>query len=180
MQAELKCLKANIGPPTVAYEVVEVQSADIAPPEATTVVQMSPSRPVTPIVVQGLPANITQRQPPVSIVHRPDIADALTWNPHAADTSTVYGCNGASVSALQSPYLSSAVKETTIYRTGSQYTQPQSSAPSDLGYTQHQSDTLSRRPVTTVSDPVHTHIPVHTFPRSLEPACTQSTVTNKR
>ena len=52
-----------------------------APPEVTTAVQMSPLRPVTPIdnlAVQGLPANITQRQPPVSIVHRPDIADTLT------------------------------------------------------------------------------------------------------
>ena len=180
LEAELKCLKANIGPPTVAYEVIEVpvQPDDIAPPEINTAVQMSPSRPVTPIVVQGLPANITQRQPPVSTVHRPDIADALTWNPHAADTSTVYNCHGTNMSALQPPYMSSAVKEPTIYRTGSQYTQPQSSAPSDLGYTQHQSDTLSRRPVTTVSDPVHTHIPVHTFPRSLEPAYTQSTVTS--
>ena len=60
LEAELKCLKANIGPPTVAYEVVEVQPDDIAPPEVNTAVQMSPLRPVTPIVVQGLPANITQ------------------------------------------------------------------------------------------------------------------------
>ena len=35
LQAELKCLKATAGPPTVAYEVVEVpvQSDDIPPPE---------------------------------------------------------------------------------------------------------------------------------------------------
>ena len=29
-----------------------------------------------------------------------------------------------------------------------------------------------------MSDSVRTHTPVHTFPRSLEPACTQSTVTS--
>ena len=88
LEAELKCLKATTGPPTVAYEVMEVsvQSDDIAPPTADTIVQMSPSRPATPVdnlVVQGLPANLTQQQPPVStaIVLRPDIADALTWHP---------------------------------------------------------------------------------------------------
>ena len=144
---------------------------------------MSPSRPATPVdnlVVQGLPANLTQQQPPVStaIVLRPDIADALTWHPHAADTSAVYSCHGTSMSTLQPPYMFSAMKEPTVYRPGLQYTQPQPSAPSDPGYTQHQSDTLSRLPVTTVSDPVHTHMPVHTFPRSLEPACTQSIVTS--
>jgi len=58
LEAELKCLKATTSPPTVAYAVVEVpvQSDDTAPPTADTVVQMSPSRPVTPIdnlVVQG-------------------------------------------------------------------------------------------------------------------------------
>jgi len=74
LEAELKCLKANIGPSTVAYEV-PVQLDDIAPPEVTAAVQMSPLRPATPVtpidnlVVQGLPTNITQRQ---------DIATALT------------------------------------------------------------------------------------------------------
>jgi len=47
----------------------------------------------------------------------------------------------------------------------------QPSAPSNPGYTQ-QSDMLSRRPVTAVSDSLHA------FPRSLEPACTQSTMTS--
>ena len=62
LEAELKCLKANIGSPTVAYEVIEVpvQPDDIASPEVNIAVQMSPSRPVTPIVVQGLPANMGQ------------------------------------------------------------------------------------------------------------------------
>ena len=40
LEAELKCLKANIGPPTVAYEV-PVQPADIASPEVNTAVQIS-------------------------------------------------------------------------------------------------------------------------------------------
>ena len=126
---------------------------------------MSPLRPATPIVVQGLPANITQRQPPVSIVHRPDIADALTWNPHAADTSTD-NCHGAGILTSQPPYLSSAMDEPTVCRTGPQYIQPQSSDP---GYMHHQSDTLPRQLVTraTVFDPVHAHMPVHTFPREL-------------
>ena len=136
---------------------------------------MSPSRPATPVdnlVVQGLPANLTQWQPPVSIVHRPDAADALIWHPHAVDTSTVYNCHGTSMSTLQPPYMSSAMKESTIYRSGPQHTQPQQFyAPqvvaSDPVFTQYQPDTLPRQLVTraTVSDPVRTHTPVHTFPR---------------
>jgi len=105
LEAELKCLKANIGPPTVAYEVIEVpvQPGDIAPPETTTAVQMSPLRPDTPIVVQGLPANMAPRQPPNSMVHRPDNAHALTSNIQAADTSAD-NCHGAGISTSQSPY----------------------------------------------------------------------------
>jgi len=204
LEAELKCLKANTATPTVAYEVIEVpvQPDDIAPPEVTTAVQMSPLRPVTPIdnlAVQGLPPNITQRQ---------DIADALTWNPDASTDN----CHGAGILTSQPPYLSSATNEPTVCRTGLPYTQPQPSdpgshhesdtlprqlvtratvfdpvhapvhtfprelpqpsAPSDPGYT-HQSDTFSRRPVTAVSDPGHA------FPRLLtQPACTQSTMTS--
>ena len=43
LEAKLKCLKANIGPPTVAYEVIEVpvQPDDITPPEVNTAVQIS-------------------------------------------------------------------------------------------------------------------------------------------
>jgi len=167
LEAELKCLKANIGPPTVAYDV-PVQPADIAPPE-TTAAQMSPLRPVTPIVVQGLSTNITQRQ---------DIADALTWNPvnpYAADN-----CHGAGITS-QPSFLSSAMDESTVCRTSSTYTQPQLSdpvhahmpvrafprelpQPSNPGY-MHRSDAFSRRPL-------------HAFPRSQEPACTQSTMTS--
>jgi len=182
LEAELKCLKATTSPPTVAYAVVEVpvQSNDTAPPTADTVVQMSPSRPVTPIdnlVVQGLPANLTQRRPPVSaaIVHRPDAADALTWHPHAADTSTVYNCHRTSTSTLQPPYMSSAMKEPTMYRPGPQYTQPQPSAASDPVYTRRR---LPHLPVTCAVAPfdqAYTHMPPHsqlrTFSRSMnEPA----------
>ena len=91
------------------------------------------------------------------------------------------------------------MNEPTICRTGPPYTHPQ---PSDPGY-MHQSDTLSRRPITTAVDPVlpqyqsdthprlHTQprMPAvtditdqaytHTFPRSLpQPACTQSMLTS--
>ena len=176
LEAELKCLKANIGPPTVAYEV-PAQLDDIAPPEVTTAVQISPLWPVMPIdnlAVQGLAANITQRQ---------DIANALTWNsfvedanPYAADN-----CRGAGITS-QPSFLSSATNEPTVCRTSSSYTQPQLSdpvpahmpvrafprelpQPSNPGY-MHQSDAFSRRPL-------------HTFPRSLpELACTQSTMTS--
>jgi len=197
LDAELKCLKATAGPPTVAYDVVEVpvQSDDIAPPEVNTVVQISPSRSVTPVdnlVVQGLPANLTQRRPPVSaaIVHRPDAADALTWHPHAADTSTVYSCHGTSTSTLQPSFLPSAMHESTVYRSGPEYTQPQQFyAPpvvaSDPVYTHYQSDTQPRlhtQPrmpaATAIAEQAYTHMPAHTFPRLLEPACTQSTVTS--
>ena len=132
LEAELKCLKATTGPPTVAYEVVEVpvHSDDIAPLTADAVVQMSPSRPVTPVdnlVVQGLAANLTQRQPPVStaIVHRPDVADALIRHPHAADTRTVYTSHGTSQSTLQQSFMPASVHEPTMYRPGPQHTQPQ-------------------------------------------------------
>jgi len=50
LEAELKCLKATTGQPTVAYEVVEVPVLDdIPPPDVDTVVQVSPSRPNTPV-----------------------------------------------------------------------------------------------------------------------------------
>ena len=130
--AELKCLKANVGPPTVAYEVVEVpvQSDDIAPPTIDTVVQMPPLRPDTPVdnfVVQSLAADMTQRHPPVSasIVHRPDVADALIRHPHAADTRTVYTSHGTSQSTLQQSFMPASVHEPTMYRPGPQHTQPQ-------------------------------------------------------
>ena len=167
LEAELKCLKANIGPPTVAYEV-PVQLDDIAPPEVTTAVQMSPLRLVTPVTpiddlaVQGLSPNITKRQ---------DTAHALTWNPHVEDANTPDNCHGAGILTSQPPCLSSAMDEPTVCRADSVHTfpreLPQPSAPSNPGYSHHQSDTLSRRPVTAVSDPLHI------FPRSLEPACTQ-------
>ena len=121
LEAELKCLKANIGPSTVA----PVQPDDIASLEATTAMQMTPSRPVTPIA---------------------DTAHALTWNPYATDTSAEYSYRAASMSALRPPYLSSVMDEPTA-----QYTQPQMS---DLGCNPgftHQSDTLSRQPEYTFS-----------------------------
>jgi len=189
LEAELKCLKANIGTPTVAYEVIDVpvQLDDIAPPEVTTAVQMSPLRPVAPIdnlAVQGLPVNITQRQLPVSSVHRSDTAHALTWNPDASADN----CHGAGILTSQSPYFSSATNESTVCRFDLQYKQHQSDTlhahmpvqtvprelpqPSTPG-SHHRSDALSRRPVTAVSDPLHT------FPRSPpQPACTQSTMTS--
>jgi len=196
LEAELKCLKANISQSTVAYEVIDVpvQSADIAPLESTTAVPMSPTRPATPIdnyVVQGLPANMTQRQP--SIVYRPDIAHSLTSNPRVADTEDISSCHGADISTSRPQYTFFAMNESTVRRTDTQCTQL--SALSNPGYMPyhesdtlprqpalvdpsphsedvmisalpHQSDTLSRRPpVTTVSDPVHSHMPEHTFPR---------------
>ena len=198
LEAELKCLKATTGPPTVAYEVVEVpvQSDDTAPPTANTVVQMSPSRPVTPIdnlVVQGLAANLTKRQLPVSaaIVHRPDAADALTWHRHAADTSTVYSFHGISTSTLQPSFLPSAMHESTVYRSGPECTQPQQFyAPpvvaSDPVYTHYQSDTQPRlhtQPrmpaATAIADQAYTHTPLHTFSRPMpQLACTQPIVTS--
>jgi len=197
--AELKCLKATAGPPTVAYEVAEVPVLDdISPPYASTVVQMPPSRPVTPVdnlVVQGLPANMTQRQPPVStaIVHRPDAADALMRHSHAADTHTVYSCHGTSTSTLQQPFMPASVRAPTMYLPGLQHTQLQQFyAPpvvaSDPVFTQYQSDTQPRlhtqlrMPVTCAvapSEPAYTHTPLHTFSRPMtQPACTQSTVTS--
>jgi len=104
LEAELKCLKANIGPPTVA----PVQLDDIAPPETTTAVQMSPLRPATPAApvdnfVQGLPDSITQPRPPISTVYRPDIADALTCNVHAVNPQSTDDCLGADIFASQPP-----------------------------------------------------------------------------
>jgi len=66
---------------------------------------------------------------------------------------------------------------------------PQPSAPADPGYTHYQFDTpprlfpLSRMPAApAITDHAYTHTPPHlqlrTFPRSLEPACTQSTMTS--
>ena len=147
LEAELKCLKANIGPPTVAYEVIDVpvQSADIPPPDVDTAMQMPSSRPVSPIdsiVVQGLSAGIIQRQPPVSIVNRPDTAHTLTSNPNATDTSAECGYRAAGMSTLQPPFLSSEMHEPTA-----QYIPPQQFNP---GFT-YQSDTPSRRPEYTFS-----------------------------
>jgi len=191
--------KSNIGPPTVAYEM-PVQLDDIAPPEiTTTVVPISPLRPVMPIdnlVVQGLPANITPRQLPVSSVHRPDTAHALTSNFHAPDASTD-NCHGAGVLTSRPPYFSSAVDESTGCRAGP-CELPQPSGPGS----HHESDTLPRQLVTraTVTDSVHTfsrellqpsapsnpgythtppHLQLRTFPRlPPQPACTQSTMTS--
>jgi len=176
LEAELKCLKATAGPATVAYEVVEVlvQLDDIPPPVLDAVVQVSSSRHVdyadTPVdnrVVQGLTScTATQRQPSMSasIVHRPDIADALTVQPHAADTRTVYSSDSTSISTLQPLFMSSSMHEPTMYRPGPQRTQPQQYFASDPVYTQHQSDMLPRLPVTcaiAASDPVHTLMQAH-------------------
>ena len=186
LEAELKCLKATTGPPTVAYEVIEVpvQPDDIAPLTADAVVQPPPSRPVTPIdnlVVQGLPANLIQRQPPVpaAMVHRPDIAYALTRHSHPADTCTVYSGHSTSISALQPSFMLSQAP--TMYQPGPERIQPQPSAASDSVFTQYQPDTLPCQLVTRAAmpDPVRTHMQAHTFSRSMnEPACTHSTVTS--
>jgi len=193
LEAELQCLKATVGPPTVAYEVVEVpvQSDDIPSPADDAVVQVSTSRHVdyadTPVdnrVVQGLAATMTQRQSsmPASIVHRPDVAAALALQPHAADTLTVYSSDNTSIATLQLSFMSSSMPEPTRYRPGPQYTQPQQYFASDSVYTQHQSDIQPRTPVTcatAASDPVHTPRPAHTFPRSsLEPAYAHPAVTS--
>jgi len=152
LEAELKCVKANLAPPTVAYEIVDVQSADIAPPIVNTAVQVPPSRPVTP----------------TSIEYRPNIADTLTWNRSVADTTLVYSRHDVGISTLEPPYLSS---ESTICRTDLQYTQPQLS---DRGYTPpHQSDTLSRRPITTAANLVLPQYQSDTQPRT--PAATDIT-----
>jgi len=159
LQAELKCLKATAGPPTVAYEVVEVPVLDIPPPEVNTVVQMSLSRPDMPVdnlVVQGLVANMPQQQPPVSaaIVHRPDVADTLIRHSHPADTRTVYSCHSTSTSTLQPPFTPSAMHAPTMYRPDLQRTQPQPYLASDPEFTQYQSDTQPRMPATRATAPV--------------------------
>jgi len=60
-----------------------------------------------------------------SIVHRPDVADALIRHPHAADTRTVYTSHGTSQSTLQQSFMPASVHEPTMYRPGPQHTQPQ-------------------------------------------------------
>jgi len=181
LEEELKCLKATANPPTVAYEIVEVpvQSDDIAPPDVDTVVQLSPSRPDTPVdnlVVQRLPPDMTQRQPSTSA--GPDVADTLIRHSHAADTRTVYSCHSTSTSTLQPSFMPS--HEPTMYRPGPQHTQPQQYLASDPVFTQYQSDTQPRMPATrAMTDQAYAHTRVHTFPRSMnEPACNQSTVTS--
>ena len=140
LEAELKCLKATAGPATVAYEVVEVPVDDIPPPAVDTVVQVSSSRhvddadtPVDNLVVQSLAADITQRHPSMSasIVHRPDIADALTVRPYAADTRTVYSSDSISAQTLHRPFMPSPMHEPTMYRPGPEHTQPQQYFASD-------------------------------------------------
>ena len=114
LEAELKCLKANIGPSTVAYEA-PVQPADIPPPAVATAVPMSPLRPATPvapidnIVVQGLPDSITQSRSPISTVYRPDTARALTRNVRAVDPQSADDCYSAGISTSQSPYHSADI-----------------------------------------------------------------------
>ena len=159
LEAELKCLKANIGPSTVAYEVIDVpvQLDDIPPPESTAALQMSPLRPVTPIdnfAVQALPDDVTHRRPPITTVHRPDIAHAFTSNVHAVNPQSADDCYGAnismsqplynavSISASQTPCLTFAMNASTVCRP-------------DLQYQHHQPDTL------------HAHMPVRAFPREL-------------
>jgi len=173
LEAELKCLKATTGQPTVAYEVVEVPVLDdIPPPDVDTVVQVSPSRPNTPVdnlVVQRPAPDMTQRQPSMSasIVHRPDIADALIRHPHAADTRTVYSCHSTSTSTLQPSFMPSSSHKRTMYRSGPEYTQPQQFytppvVASDPVFTQYQSDTQPRMPATSaLADQVYTHTPPH-------------------
>ena len=178
LEAELKCLKATAGPATVAYEVVEVlvQLDDIPPPVVDAVVQVSSSRHVdyadTPVdnrVVQGLTScTTTQRHASMSasIVHRPDIADALMQHPHTADTRTVYSSHGTSQSTLQPSFTPSSMHDPTMYRPGLQHTQPQQYFASDPVFMQHQSDMQPRTPVTcaiAASDSVHTPRPAH-FP----------------
>jgi len=184
LEAELKCLKATTGPPTVAYEVVEVpvQLDDMPPPEVNTVVQMSPSRSDN-LVVQGLAANMTRRQPPVSaaMVYTPDVADALIRHPHAAaDTRTVYACHSTSASTLQPSYMPSSVRAPNMYCSGPELIQPQQYLASDPVFTQYQSHTQPRMPATSaIAEQAYTHTPFHTFSCSLlEPANTQSTVTS--
>jgi len=166
LEAELNCLKANIG----SFTVAPVQSDDIPPPEVDTAMQLPSSRPVSPIdgiVVQDLPAHLSQQQrrPPVSIVHRPNITDALTSSSYAADVNAEYGYYATDTSTLRPPFLSSEVDELIA-----QYSQPQ---PYDLGYLRQHSDTPSRRPAAVVSDPAHV------FPRlPPETAGTQFAVTS--
>jgi len=131
-EAELSCLKANIGPPAVA----PVQSVDIPPPEIITT--------VTPTVVQTS-----------------SITDALTSYSDAADARSEYGYRGAGwppslssdVTDLTAQYMpprSFAVTDSVhthmpmpaFPRTrsppapaGTQYTEPQMF---DRGYIQHE------------------------------------------
>jgi len=151
---------------------------------------MSPSRPVTPVdnlVVQGLPAGMTRRRPPVSvaIVHGPDVADTLIRRSRPADTSTVYSCHSTSTSTLQPSFVPSAMRASTMYRSGPECTQSQqfyapSVVASDPVFTQYQLDTQPRMPtIGAIAEHAYTHTPLHTFSRPMtQPACTQSTVTS--
>ena len=164
LEAELKCLKANIGPPTVA----PVQLADIAPPEVTAAVPMSPLRPFSPvtpidnIVVQGQSIDITRRRPPVSIVQSSDTTHAITLNlvnPNAEDVNphaSTDNCRGAGIFTSQSPYDGASISTSTT---------PYFSSAIDS--TVCRQETLSRRPL-------------QTFPRSPpeEPMRTQPIMTS--
>jgi len=179
LEAELKCLKANMGPSTVAYEIIDVpvQPDDTAPPEATTAVHMSPLRPTTPVTSID------------------NTAHALTWRSRDADN-----CHGADISMSQSPYLSFATSELTECRTvvTSERThtpitfsrlQPQLTDP---GYMRRQYDTPPRLPAAAaITDHAYTHtLPrhpgtraiasdsLHAFSRYMEPPCTQSAMTS--
>ena len=163
LEAELNCLKANVGPSTVAYEVIDVpvQSVDVPPPDVDAAVRLSPPRPVTPTVVQ-----------------RSDITDAFASCSDAADARTEYSYHGDEMLMLRPPFLSSEVDasaaqciqppslSTEVTDLSAQCAPPSGSvrtrrrlpqvpvaAAFDRGYIQHESDTLPRR------------LP-HTFPRS--------------
>jgi len=122
LEAELNCLKANVSLSTVA----PVQSADTAPPEINTAMQMSPTRPVTSIM---------------------NTADALTLDSDATDTSAEHGGRAAGILTLRPPCLFTEIDTPTA-----QYMQPQWS---DLGSTHHQRRRLPHLPAAVVSDPAH-------------------------
>ena len=124
LEAELTCLKAKIGPSTVA----PVRSADIPPPEINTAMQMSPTRPVTPVT---------------------NIADALTLVSDATDIFAVCDGRAAGVSTLRPPCLFTGDESTAQYmppqpsgsvRTRRRLPHLPAAAMSDLG-----PDTPSRR-----------------------------------
>ena len=139
LEAELSCLKANIGSSTVA----PVQSVDIAPPEVATAIPLSPLRSVTPTVVQ-----------------RSDIVTSLTSYSDGADARTECADRDAEISTLSRPSLfceTDALTAQNIQRPSlsfdaseltAQYMPPRSSAVTDL---------------------VHTHMPMPAFPRTRSP-----------